>query len=146
MNRPDLPNKPKPAPPAPKSLTKAELREALRTPYGVRKTNKNGGARNPAVSCVSMLLKVLPDENDYARMVDLECESIDTTKTYKEFVNGQREKAKALDKEDCDFLFALCARVLKRKVYHVDLEGCNPFQTTIVFLDNNSNFVTGNER
>ena len=143
MNRPDLPNKPKPAP---KSLTEAELRKKLRAPIGKRITMKNGGAANPLENCVSILLRTLPDKEDYERMVDLDCEAIDTTKSYKEFVNDQRAKAAALGRDDCNFLLALCKRVLNKRVSHLDLEGCTVFPTVRVFLDNDSKFVTVNDR
>ncbi len=129
----------------PIQLTNNEIRRAMKErPAQRKRTMKNGGARGE--TCVSILLKVLPKEDDYQRMVDNNCSAIDVSRTYREFVMDQRLKADGLDEEDCDFLLALCRRVLKKRVSHVDLEPCSNFPTTKVFLDRVNNFVTVNDR
>jgi len=131
--------------PLPKSPSSNAIRRAIRaTPVQRKRTMKNGGAK--AETCVSILLKVLPKEDDYQRMIDNDCPAIDATRTYSEFVADQRIKAGGLEAEDCDFLLALCKRVLKNRVSHVDLEPCTNFPTVKVFLDRVSNFVTVNNR
>lgn len=115
---------------------------SLRKTRKVRKTGGAGQANSP----VALLLKALPDEHDYERMVDYDSSSINTTKSYEEFVNYQRATATGLSADDSAFLKNLVQRVLRGKMSQVDMESCGPMRSSYVYFDKKQNLVVGSPR
>jgi hypothetical protein len=111
----------------------------------VRKSTQRARKVGGAETCITALLKVLPDEDDFERMVDMDCSAIDT-KSYNTFVNFQRAAASRLNAADCAFLLGLCQRVKGNYIEQMDLESCAVFKTSYVFIDVNDKIVVVNPR
>jgi hypothetical protein len=111
------------------------------TQRSTRRVRKVGGAD----TCITALLKVLPDEGDFERMVDQDCSAINTN-SYDAFVNFQRAAASRLNAADCAFLLGLCQRVKGNHIAQMDLESCAVFETSYVFIGVNGKIVVVNPR
>jgi hypothetical protein len=102
-----------------------------------------GGAPLPDM-CANALAGALPDADDYSRMQDLDCPSVDAAEPYEQWVEGQIARARALPAEECGFLAALCTRV--NNIDLLDMEGCSPFGAANVFLDKAGKVVISHPR
>jgi hypothetical protein len=109
-------------------------------------TRKRKVGGNASYDCVSALVRVLPDKFDYERMADLESRAIDTTKTYKEFVDFQRATAAVLQPEECKWVKSLCDHIMGSKISNMDLEPCVPMKSVKLFYDKNRKLVIVNDR
>jgi hypothetical protein len=125
-------------------LGKGGKRSTRRGAKGARSTRRMRGGADGA--CVAAVRRLLPDERDYQRMQDYECSAVEPGQSYREWVDGQLAKARALSVEDCAFVTELCGRIMKGKMAHMDMESCSVFGTVGLFFDNEGRIVTFNDR
>jgi tRNA splicing ligase len=108
-----------------------------------RKTQRNrqsGGA--PSDDDIRTALNsVLVHDYDYDRMVDNDSNSIDTTKSYDEFVEYNVNCALALSDTDRFVFMLMVKRVKAGKVKAMDMEYANGNKAYNMFFDKSKDFV-----
>jgi hypothetical protein len=111
-----------------------------------KKSNRR--TRKVGVACfsVAQFMKRIPDEYDYERMVNYDCDAIDTTKSYEEFKVDQTAAAATLNPEECERLKTVLALLDANKLEQIDLETCAPTKSTKIFFDKNGKIVLVNDR
>jgi hypothetical protein len=97
-------------------------------------------------NCLSLLEKLLPQEDCYERMVDLKCSKINLKYNYDQFINYNQDIIFNYTDEECDFFIKLCNNIINNKISSMDLECCCVFRQDGIFFDKTKNIVIFNYR
>ena len=114
-------------------------------------TRRGGAAFAPGApvkapqTCVSLLKRLLPGEDDFERMQENNV-TVTEDKTYPQFVDYNVGTVFAMPESECAFHKSLFERILRHRVSSMDLEGCSVFSADNVFFDEKQNLVVVNQR
>jgi len=95
---------------------------------------------------IQRIMNHLVKEDDYKRMIDYECDGIDISMSYDDFILYNKKCLKELSYDDLRWDWGLCKRLNRKVIGLMDLECCAIFMGSYIFYDNNKNIVVVNPR
>jgi len=90
---------------------------------------------------ITLLEENLIDKDDYQRMLELDYDGIDETKSYDDFVKWNINCLKEYSKEEYIFFKVLCQKIDDQKLGQMDMESCVGWDTYCLFFDINKNLI-----
>jgi hypothetical protein len=94
----------------------------------------------------ALLKIVLPTEEDYARMVALECKAIHFNDSYAQFIEWNILVLRAQSVEELVFFRHLCNTIMRGDLFQMDMEDCVVFKTCSMFFDVHKKIVVVHPR
>jgi hypothetical protein len=89
---------------------------------------------------------VLPNEDDFYRMVEEECRAVVSFQTYTEFVMWNIECLRVSSEEELKFFRFLSNKIMRGEFLQMDFEDCNVWKTSNLFFDMKRNLVVVHPR
>lgn len=81
--------------------------------------------------------KYIINQHDYARLQSLDCEGIDDSMTYQNFVEWNMQCYTSLSSEDKNFVLLLCDKISMLRL--VDIHSATSFSSHAIYFDSNKN-------
>jgi hypothetical protein len=96
--------------------------------------------------CISLFTQITLSIYDYNRMVDNECNKINTNLSYNQFLEWNI-KCIIESSDDDRLLFKILANnIINNKIGQMDLESCAVFESCSLFYDNKKKLIIVNPR
>lgn len=121
----------------------AKSLRSSRSKKTTRRSRKVGGGE---CNIVESLMRVLPGDHDYERMVNEECRSIDNSESYEDFMAFQKKTVESLSAEDCLRVKGLLELIKAGRMSNMDMESCASMESTMLLFDKEKKLVIVNDR
>ena len=95
---------------------------------------------------VNSITPFIVDAVSYARMQSNDCEGVDDSVRYAEFISWNIQCISELTAAERAFLFDLCQLIKKNKVSLMDLESCAMFEASAIYYDQKKKLCIVNPR
>jgi len=95
---------------------------------------------------VNSITPFIVDAHYYARMQSRDCEGVDDSVRYAEFISWNIQCISELKDGERAFLFDLCQHIKNNKLNLMDLESCLVFEASAIYYDQNKKLCIVNPR
>jgi hypothetical protein len=96
--------------------------------------------------CIALFTKITLKTNDYGRMIDNECNKINTKLSYDQFLEWNIKCIIESSDEDRLLFKILANNIINNKIGQMDLESCAVFKSVSLFYDSNKRLIIVNPR
>ena len=96
--------------------------------------------------CIALFTKITLKTNDYGRMIDNECNKINTKLSYDQFLEWNIKCIIESSDEDRLLFKILANNIINNKIGQMDLESCAVFESVGLFYDSNKRLIIVNPR
>lgn len=93
---------------------------------------------------IQRIMMHMVEEYDYNRMIVHECNGIDESMSYDNFISYNKKCLNDLSYDDVRWIWSLCKRLKHDIIGLMDLDSCAIFKASYIFYDNNKNLVIVN--
>jgi len=114
-------------------------------PKKTRKSSRRAMRGGHTEACLTAFFSVIPGNYDYENMQENESPSVNSDKTYQEFVDYQTETVKALSADDCIWLMGLIKRMETGKITLQDPDSSTAKPARMLFFNTTGNLVVVND-